>query len=53
MNLDDTEKEIYGKLNVEEQTDLQKMWANTAQWEKLPKVAAAAIVVMVLLAFVF
>jgi len=53
MNLDDTEKEIYGQLNVEEQSELQAMWSNTDLWNKLPKMAAALIAVGVLLAIVF
>ena len=53
MNLNETEKEIYGQLNVEEQTELQKMWHSTAQWQMLPKVAAAFIAASVLLAFIF
>lgn len=53
MNLDDEEKEIYGQLNVEEQSELQAIWSNTALWNKLPKMAAATIAVVVLLAFIF
>ncbi len=53
MNLNDTEKEIYGKLNIEEQSDLQAMWADTALRNKVTKLAAIAIGVLVLATFLF
>lgn len=53
MNLDDNEKYIYNSLGAEEQSELQAMWNDTAIRNKVTKAAAAAIGVLLLLAFVF
>lgn len=53
MNLDETEKDIYSRLDPKEQYELKGIWDNTALWEKAPKAIAATLFGMILLAFIF
>ena len=53
MNLNDTEKEIYNRLEPEQKYELRSTWDNTALWEKAPKVLAGIIGAIILLAFIF
>jgi len=53
MNLNDTDKDIYNRLEPKEQFELRGIWDSTALWEKAPKMVAGALGVMILLAFIF
>lgn len=53
MNLDEEEQAIYGQLNGKQQKELGDLHGSTEFWQRLPKIAAAGIACLIVLAYIF